>query len=519
MKYLGLLLFCVCAFVVKGDQPGDQLDGLVEAIGVEVLDEELRLRNDDLDPCFGATNFVGATDSDRENCERDLRRNLALEAAEETFQEMQRHLCDGAESADLQVEECAHPLLNFYESIDELYQSTCQAYCQALVPASSHGLITCSQGVQCQNLSQREEELYAYGIECLQGARNGGAALVEGVGQAVESTLRIPYDAYMQLVFITQHGFHDWMLTALSNDIDRAGDTVRLIRAVPEMIRNQMRALRCMETEVARQYICQFATTAAATVATTALARRVALPEIERMIASMSYGDIVPGRPGGGWGDVSNLSPPELMIRLRQSPNGQRLLEELTDEEYEILEQALLFRSRETGLHAQLINELDTNDMNDLIEIIRRQAGRDVTYSMDDSRVEYLTAELREFLPERGSQIVGTPPLVDDFELTAEVRRDIDAASGIRTIDDTRGVDLVDIENRVELTVDRSPSAGSELSGYGILRGEVGELNGEPVFLKTSRADIEGGGNRSEFQVINESRMTQLLEEHGLGPR
>ncbi|MEO0335818.1 MAG: hypothetical protein AAF202_05470 [Pseudomonadota bacterium] len=403
MKWLFCFPFFIFVFSVRGDQAPSALDQLVESIGVEDLNEELQRRNDGVDPCFFAMTIPGSEAADHESCMANMRRNLALEASEETFDELQSHLCDSGEITSAAAEDCAHPLIDFYESFDELYQVTCESYCQAAVSPAAHNLITCSEGAQCQNLSDRRDELYDFGMECFQGVRDGGAASLQGLGDAIEGTLRLPYDAYMQLVYIMQMGFHDWMLNAVSNDLERVDDTVRLARAIPGMIENQVRVMRCMDTEIARQYICQFATMAGAAVATAAVARRVALPQLERLLSDRAFEEIAVSR-GRPLGNLDGLEIDEVLDRLGETPQGRRLAEELTDEEYEAFARSMMVREEDGPFFAQLITELDTNDMDDLIALIRaEQRSPANAYSLSEVH-ERLYERFEDFLPQRGSE-------------------------------------------------------------------------------------------------------------------
>ncbi|MEO0337485.1 MAG: hypothetical protein AAF202_13910, partial [Pseudomonadota bacterium] len=114
-------------------------------------------------------------------------------------------------------------------------------------------------------------------------------------------------------------------------------------------------------------------------------------------------------------------------------------------------------------------------------------------------------------------------PVVDNFEFTPAVLAEVRAARNVTDIDGTRAVDLDDIRARTEFEVGGPNDLDMPFRGQGTSRVEIGELDGETVFLKTSSVVVgdnrEGIRVRAEPQVINESRMSQLLEELGLGPR
>ncbi len=508
---------------VQGDESTRStpaLDALVEEIGLDKIEEQLRLQGRE-NECMIPPVYGEDPQQVLDRCRRYQRHSIALELAGQTFEGIQERVCDGEDPASLSVENCAPSLLQFYQSLDEVYEATCEAYCQSIVPAEAHSKINCGAGIKCQSLMGREDEILAFGQGCFDGVKDGGMTVLNTMADIAAT----PVDAYAGLVQITngimRNGFHDYINQTLVEGEREIGTTVRMAREFPEMMRNQLKVLRCLDSEVARQYMCHFGTVAAAVAAEVVLLRRVRFTEIQEMISSKAFSmlDSSAGTKLSRIGGLSlrNLSTTDqVATAFAQSAMGQKLRSDLSDIEYAIFERALKDvpeNPADSKMLSSLVDNLNEENYGQFLNLVKTSvAGASARFV--DPAIQLRTKIFPALVSMNSAQLGAR--IVDYFEIPNSFEKLRERASSVDSYDELPRVDMT------QFSEDRSLLTSGVRSGTGYEQLETATRNGQRVCIKTSRAtvgeaDVRAARNAAE--VVNEGRMAVLLHRLEIGPR
>lgn len=513
---IGLLLFKPASGVSQVNGSNRAATQLVQAIGVDDIQAEIIERGEQ-DFCVLPVPISGEAHEFYERCQKSHREQVALDLAEKTFAELQKNLCADEKNKNLHLEDCAPPIFDFYKSIEELYQSTCEAHCQSIVPPSAQSKINCSDGIKCRNLFGRESELLSFGQGCFDGVKDGGGTVLAGL----EAFAATPVNAYSSLVQITEGifkmGFHDFVQRDLYESEQGIRASVRLAKAFPEMLKRQLKVLRCMDSEVGRRYICHFGTVAGAVAAQMVLVRRVGLAELEGVLSKKAFERLEGKTPGqGAVAPLGSLrTTDEVVEAFIESANGKKLKGALDELEFEVFRRGLRDiqeNPNDAKMMVSLIDEMSDDNLEDLVSLIKDRVNDSSIVGGMDPAIK-LRNSMFPFLVQRHSRQLGGNISVSGVGVSSDFLQARQKAARVDTIEELPNVDSESLQTRRELT-------DGIRGGTGYQKIEKGELNGKAVFIKTSRAKVNSENTiRSTAEVVNEGRMAALLERLGIGPK